>query len=788
MRSLAARGAAALLLALPGAVNAVHRHRILPAAALLAADVALLASLAVAGTIAYDAHHRLVGRSDARLLPRGAPVSATARVVEVRPSLSGGARVVAAFQRAASPPGAPERAASGLVWTSWPDAAEPPGRGDIVEIAGQLEDPRGRRNPGAFDFATYLRHRRILTVMRCVEARVVRRPPGVGRVQTWIAAAVERRLPGEPGTLMLGLLLGRTGELPDDVMDAFRRSGTVHILSVSGLHVGFILLIVHALLRSARVPPTAARLLSVPCLVGFAALVGAGAPVTRATVMVVVMIAARSAGRARSTLNAVGVAALGILALDPGSALDLGFQLSYGATLGIVLLYGPARGLLRVPRGRLGGRSAGLVDAVVLSTSAQLAVAPTLIATTGQFTVMAPLANLVAVPVSTFAVAAGIAMLAADAVPGLASLFAASAWASLKLLLALTRLTGGQTWAAVPVAARFAPAAFLGVAAIALCVRSGRPRRVGAAVAAAAVVVVVAAVLACTGPGRDRARIVFFDVGQGDAALLELPGRRYVLVDAGPAAPWARSDAGRDVVVPYLRREAVTALEALVVTHGHDDHVGGAAAVLRSVRVRRLVLPDGWERSAPLAAAAREARAAGTDVVSVARGDPLAFPGVDSLWVLGPPTGRDGRDLEENDTSVVLRLRVGAVRVLFTGDAGHRIDELAVAARDRLAADVLKVAHHGSPTSSTRPFLERAGPRVAVVSVGARNRYGHPHATVLERLEACGAAVLRTDLEGAVVLDLREDTVTGEGAASGRSVAAAVQGTRETDGPTTTSE
>ncbi len=136
-----------------------------------------------------------------------------------------------------------------------------------------------------------------------------------------------------------------------------------------------------------------------------------------------------------------------------------------------------------------------------------------------------------------------------------------------------------------------------------------------------------------------------------------------------------------------------------------------------------------------------------------------------------------------------LRLRVGAARLLFTGDAGRRIDELEVAAGDALAADVLKVAHHGSPTSSTRSFLERARPAVAIVSVGARNRYGHPDAAVLGRLEACGACVLRTDRDGAIVLDLwGGGLLTAEGTASGRNAAAALHGTRETEGPTTTTE
>jgi competence protein ComEC len=619
--------------------------------------------------------------------------------------------------------------------------------------------------------------------MRCDAARVVREARGVGGLQRALAGVIERRLPGEPGTLMLGLLLGRTGELPDDLMEAFRRSGTVHILSVSGLHVGFVLLIAHALLRSARVAPRAARLLSLPCVVGFAVLIGPGPPVMRSTVMAVVVVLAGAMERAGSTLNAVGVAALALLALDPGCALDLGFQLSYAATLGIVLLYGPLREALPEARGRA-ARLTWLRDALLLSSAAQAASAPTLIAAAGQLSVAAPIANLVVVPVSTFAVASGMAMLAADRVPFLGTLFAGSAWASLEVVERAARLTGDQAWSCVPVAARFAPAAFLCVAGLALALRGRMARAVGTAVAVAGLA--LAAALACVGPGRDRARVVFFDVGQGDAALLEMPGRHYVLVDAGPAAPWMRSDAGRAVIVPYLRREAVTRLEALVLTHGHDDHAGGALAVIEQAAPRALVLPDGWEGSEALARAADAARRVGARVVTVARGDGLLLEGADSVTVLGPQPGVP--DADGNDSSIVLLVRAGGTRLLLMGDAGVRVEEALLAAGERVGAGVLKVGHHGSATSSSPGFLERVAPGIAVLSVGERNRFGHPDAGVLGRLAACGAAVMRTDRDGAVVIRLRGGRPRASGTASGGTAAAPAQVVRERDGPTTTSE
>jgi len=782
------RGFAAAALAAPAIVNVVHgRGRSRPYLA-VAGDAALLASLALAGTVAYDAHHRLIPSDGVAALPHATPLTLTARVVEVRPSMARGTRAVVATETARASGSLNRERVCGLLWVSWPDAVAAPARGDRIELECRLEAPRGRRNPGAFDFAAYLRHRRIFATARAEAARVLARPPGPGRAQEWVARIVERRLPDRAATLMLGLLLGRTSELPDDTMEAFRRSGTVHILSVSGLHVGFIFLIANALLRSARVPPKAARLACIPCLVSFAVLIGPGPPVVRSTAMAVMLIAATSLERSVSTLNAVGAAALGILALDPGAALDLGFQLSFGATLGIVLLYVPARDHL--PRHGSGwrGRTLKLADAAVLSTFAQLAVAPTMVATTGQFSIIAPLANLVIVPLSAYAVAAGIAMLALDRVPALAAPFSASAWASLELLLGAAHMAGQQGWAVAPIAARFAPAAALAVLTVGLALRGRVPRVAAAAAGGTALAVAVA--LALTGPGRGSSRAVFFDVGQGDATLLELPGRHYVLIDAGPAAPWMRSDAGRSVVVPHLHREGVTVLDALVITHGHDDHVGGAAAVIDEVRVRLLVLPSGWERSDLLSALVTRAKARGAEVLAVERGRTLRLPGVDSVAVFNPPAAGEARDLDENDLSIVFRAGVDGVDLLFTGDAGRRVDELMLERGGVERVDVLKVAHHGSPTSSTAPLLARARPAIAVVCVGEGNDYGHPDAGVLERLCDVGAVTFRTDLDGAVVLCPGPGGLEARGISSGRTerVAGRAYTEREAERPTTTSE
>ncbi|MEA3409409.1 MAG: ComEC/Rec2 family competence protein, partial [Candidatus Eisenbacteria bacterium] len=285
--------------------------------------------------------------------------------------------------------------------------------------------------------------------------------------------------------------------------------------------------------------------------------------------------------------------------------------------------------------------------------------------------------------------------------------------------------------------------------------------------------VVVATSLFLAGPGRSYARVVFFDVGQGDSTLLELPRRQYVLVDAGPgpasAAQTGRPsvrDAGSDVVLRHLRREGVTRLIALVVTHAHADHYGGAVSVLLGVRVDTLILPVGRSSDVRLTNLIAVARRRGTCVREVSWGETLRV-GDTLLTVLWPDPAVTA-EWSENNCSVVLRGTVSGHDLMLTGDIENRAESRLCTMPRLLPAGLLKVPHHGSRTSSTEEFVRRVSPELAVVQVGERNRYGHPDQQTLDRLETAGAFVVRTDVDGAVVVDLREGRAVARCVVSGR--------------------
>jgi len=777
--------ALAAVLAAPAIVNLVHgRCDVrLPVRALLL-DLALLASVAATGGASFIARRALVEASDPAMLPGGTFVEVAGRAVEVRRSAAGRAHVVLEVAELRNVADQESRAARGRLWCSWPEGQRAPVRGDSLGLSGELRVPSGPRNPGAFDFSAYLAARGIHATLEVREARVAARPRSWGRVGERIARTVRSSLPHPARDLLVGLLLGRSTELREETLSDFRRSGTVHVLAVSGLHVGFVALFAHTVLRCLRVKPRVARLLALPCVAVFVLVIGARPSAMRAAVMAGCLVFAGALERRSSLPNALGFAAIVLLAADPGSLLSLGFQLSFAAVGGIAALFAPlARGLRRAIR--LPGIGARLADAVALSLAAQAGVAPLLVHHFGEISIAAPLSNLAVVPLAAWSVACGAVLLLTSAfAPDVARIFAASAWASIETMRAVCGRVASWNWSSVPVDCRFAGCLAAAIAGLALAARpSGVARRVGRSLALAAAVGAVA--LTLFGPGRSYPRVVFFDVGQGDAALLEIPRRRAVLVDAGRS--YGRGDCGRSIVVPYLRRRGFRRLDAIVVTHAHDDHSGGVASVIEAVDVGRLVLSGppfecaGFDEllSAALDIGIAPTRAAEGDTV-------LAVDGA-RLVAVGPPEGWRRGEAGENDLSVVLSAALGTRTAILTGDIEARAERALLEGERPLAADLLKVAHHGSPTSSDPAFIEACGPLVAVVSVGATNRHGHPSPEVLQRLVASGAAVFRTDRDGAVVVDLRQDRIVVEGVASGRR--AVVEGqsrARSQDGPTAT--
>jgi competence protein ComEC len=630
--------------------------------------------------------------------------------------------------------------------TVYGELASPLGENQRVLVECRLHPPIGYRNPGGFDYPAALRRQGILLVGHARADRLSAlepdTPPWRVRVKRWAVGVIAGRLPEASAALLAGLLLGERSALPRATDEAFRRAGVYHVLAVSGFNVALLAGAVFAGLAACGLPRRGAALVAGAALVGFALVVGGQPSVLRATVMALLLLAALLLDRESQLANALALAGLVLLLWRPGDLWEPGFQLSFAATAGIVHLAPPITAALA---GR--GWPAPLAAAVAVSAGAQAAVTPLMLTHFNQLSLIGVVANLAVVPLAAVATTLGMLALVVEVVStGLGALLFHALWLVLIALRAVV-----ATAAALPAAMVHLPAPAWGAVvawsgALLLAPGLARSRAIRAAVAVLVVTTAALSLWPWVRPTETMLRVTFLDVGQGDAALIELPEGPRLLVDGGPAGP-RRFDVGERVLAPFLWNRPLLRLDAVALSHWDADHAGGLAAVLTRFRVGEFWdgghTPPGASETAAALARVRVPRR------MLTAGQRLEL-GQARITVLAP--GPDPL-AASNDRSLVLRLDWRGLSLLLPGDLGPRGEAALLGRPAPLRALALKVPHHGSRFSSTTGFLEAVRPRLAVVSVGARNPFRHPSAEALARLEAAGARVYRTDRDGAVILE-----------------------------------
>ncbi|GAA4259172.1 ComEC/Rec2 family competence protein [Dactylosporangium darangshiense] len=556
--------------------------------------------------------------------------------------------------------------------------------------------------------------------------------PWVQRAAGALRAGLQRAcagLPAEPGGLLPGLVVGDTSRLDPALAGDFKTTGLTHLTAVSGANLAIVLGLVLVVVRWCRAGPRVAAVLCVVALAGFVVLVRPSPSVLRAAAMGGLALVALALGRPRAAVPSLAAGVFGLVVFDPELAVDAGFALSVLATGGLVLI---------APRWAEALRARGwprvAAEALAVPAAAQAACAPVIAAISASVSLATVPANLLAAPAVAPATILGIFAAVLSPLAPTASAFTAwlASWPARWLILVAHR--GADVPAGLlPWPGGLLGGLLLGALIVALVVAFRRPAlRRWVLVTAVAVVLGAAPVRLLAAPWPPPGwLVVACDVGQGDALALAAGPGAAVVVDAGPEP---------DAVDRCLRRLGIRRVPLLVLSHFHADHIGGLDGVLRGRAVGGLLAPDFGEP------AAARASVLGRGLARVA--GPLDVGGV-HIDVLGPVHPVTGTRSDPNNNSLVLAVTTGGVRVLLTGDAEteEQLSLLAVDDPAVLRADVLKVAHHGS-SYQDEGFLEAVAPRVALVSVGVGNDYGHPSPVLLAWLARSGARVLRTDQQG----------------------------------------
>jgi competence protein ComEC len=652
--------------------------------------------------------------------------------------------------------------------------------GDRVTVEGRtrpyLDSPYGR----------YLER---LGAWGTIDARsmaLLARPVDPGTLlEGWRRDAGElltRVLPEPEAGLAAGILIGLRDRVDLEVAADFTTAGVSHVVAISGWNIAIVAAAVGAL--AGRLGRRRRAMVTGVAVVAYIVFAGASPSVLRAGAMAGVVLLARESGRSGRAAAALGLAAFVLLLAEPMLVNDAGFQLSTLATAGLVAWATPLTDRLdRLTRGRL---PRWLSESLGVSLAAQAATLPVVLGSFGRLALISPAVNLLVVPLVTPAMAAGLVALIAGMLVSLGAptvvgaILAAPGWVALRVMIGIVEAAASVPGASIA----FDPAvgAVLGLATAVAClavivvrrrarhrtsrqarvtsvrdVPATRPRHAGkhASVAARSatmglvVAVAVAGAVVVSRP-TGVARITVLDVGQGDAILVEGSRGGRLLIDGGPDPDRLLVELDRRIP-PWDRR-----LDAVVLSHPHEDHVAGLALLLDRYRVGRVMEP-GMRGPGPGYAAwlDRLARDGGPPRLSIAAGDRLAVDEI-AMRVLWPIRGQVPAEAPDagsgiNNVSVVLLGVIGDRRFLLTGDVEQDVDP-SLLTEGLPHVDLLKVAHHGSRTATTDAFLAAVRPRVAVASAGADNPYGHPARRTLERLAEAGARVYRTDVDGSVTV------------------------------------
>lgn len=641
--------------------------------------------------------------------------------------------------------------------------------GQRLAVTGKLETPAILEG---FDYREYLASQGIGSTMRGAEIQGL---PGYGgsrflrtlsRVRSLLCQRIEQILPHPEAGLLQGILLGLDHTLPEDLAEAFRMAGLTHIIVISGYNVSILLQawFVTSTRLIHRWVSLAAGLL---VLLAFVLLVGPSPPVVRAAIMGAMYVLALLAGRRQWAPASLALSALLMVAVNPLLLHSISFQLSIASTMALILLQPRLAATLD---GLIQGTTADspppvrqIIGETLLTTcAAQMFTLPIIWAHFQRISLLALLANLLVLPLQPLILIPGAAVVFGSVfMPGAGRVLAYALWLPLRWTIIVARWIGAIPWASLSLPELSPPAAwllYLFLMVLVWCLPSRRPAeqnrtRVDARqlpLLVAAVTVTALLWLAVLSMPDGRLHVYALDVGQGDAILLRTADGRNILIDGGPDPILLATRLGE--VLPFWERD----IDLVLVTHDDTDHIGGLAPIAARYRIGRVIHAGPMDSNAASLAWQAALEAAGVGLTTLGKGAEIRL-GDCLLTVLHPSLPLPHNAASSNDQSLVVLLQQGRFRLLLTGDAGEAVEKRLLASDQSMDATALKVSHHGAASGTSAALVEAVSPQIAIISVGADNRYGHPASAVIERLEEQGVTVLRTDQQGTIALSTDGD-------------------------------
>ncbi|TYP93849.1 competence protein ComEC [Fodinibius salinus] len=628
--------------------------------------------------------------------------------------------------------------------------------GDQINFSAIIYPLDPKRNPGQFDYKDYLSSIGIYTQAGITNIGNIHSSPA--SVFRWtslrqkVLDAIEHNFSKQTVPLAKALLIGHKNELKREEKIAFSRAGLSHIMAVSGLHVGFILApfwICIPLFWTFRYGKEIGLFLLLMLLFFYAGLTGFSASVMRASLVGGFLAYGKLFNKVRNSKNLTAVAALILLLINPGNLFTIGFQLSFSAVY-VILLTAPiiSRKLPAWIQYRWYGQP---VMVVIISFIVQLGLFPLLAYHFGEFSIIGPFANAIVVPILGIAVPVGLLLLPLSSfLPDLAHTLNIPIDYFLGLLDWFVTLTANWPWSWMQVHIRSLLFFSIWTAIIFLIASLPIPKMRWKWLA-------IVLALLCVDQAQNiiqkiqpaKLHITFFDVGQGDAALVKTPAGKHFLIDTGRWQPDYNS--GKYIIIPYLKQKGIEKLDGIFLSHPHADHIGGMPELIDNIAIDTIYNSGAKYDSQLYDTYRRKATEKTIPIVPLTAGQQVVLDPSMRIFIYGP--AQNISDANVNNRSLILELIYGQTQMLFMGDAEHQQEQrIARHYPQLIATDFLKVGHHGSKTSSSTPLLQQADAKAGIISLSKQNQFHHPHPAAIQRLQQDSVSLYFTSLTGAIQL------------------------------------
>ncbi|MFP4458760.1 MAG: DNA internalization-related competence protein ComEC/Rec2 [Candidatus Zixiibacteriota bacterium] len=645
--------------------------------------------------------------------------------------------------------------------------------GDVIRIETDLPIPGQATNFYAFDYRDYLNRNGIFRVAYVYEHKLEKLDLSGGSplyeyiiypVRNHIEYVVSNTLKGDIAGFLEGILLGGGKKMAQNTHDKFVEVGVVHILAVSGLHVGILALLFYTIFSTLfHLSRKWTTIFTIIVLILYVILTRMRPSVMRATLMISIVLSGQIFGRKPRLMNSMGIAAIFLLAINPSQILDLGFQLSFGATFGIVYLY--PRLMEMLPEKWQNNNSFiakyGL-QAALVSVCAQLGTFPIITMNFHRVPLLSIFANLIVVPTIAFAVPIGILTVFTGLFSiGLARIFAAANWVILKFIMVVVDFFAQFELANVA----FPHFGFWFVILFYIVLITG----VNAKRSKLALKIFLILLISITTVfasynfiiKKPELWIVFLDVGQGDSIYIKYPNGRTMLIDAGFPKSYDY------VIEPFIMAQGRKSVDEILVTHAHYDHFGGFVPFYEKMYSEEFLATFSKRKGMLYNKLLENVSNMSVRLDTIRAGDTLTdiYPVRGKfLWPDSTVIDSDGNtDIHANDVSTVLLIKYGDAEIMLSGDAEEHVEHLLFERYgDSLKCDIYKAAHHGSKTSNTAEFVRALSPDLAVVCVGEKNKFNHPAPSTMQRLDSLGCLLYRTDKDGAVWVKTDGKKIWGE--------------------------